>query len=69
MQEQTPSPSDYEVRHAVIMRMRDIVAHGLNFYSGLGVEPYGSFVSNLFTPTGDLDLAIEGAMVPQYEPC
>ena len=30
---------------------------------GLDLEPYGSFVSGLYTPQGDLDLSIEGQAV------
>lgn len=34
-------------------------AHTLAVYTGATVEPYGSFVSNLFTRWGDLDISIE----------
>ncbi len=60
MQEQTPSPEDAEKRRQILERLGAIVAAGLDGHIGLRVEPYGSFVSGLYCPTGDLDISIEG---------
>lgn len=42
------------------MQLGGIVAAGLDGHTGLRVEPYGSFVSGLYSPSGDLDISIEG---------
>ena len=55
-----PTAADKAVREQVLQRMNEVVAGGLAGYSNLHVEPYGSFVSGLYTPGGDLDIAIEG---------
>ncbi len=67
LQESSPGPEHYHVRTQLIRRISDVVSHGLNYEAGMRIEPYGSFLSNLFTPQGDLDLAIEGSKYPQYE--
>ena len=40
--------------------MDEIVQTGLPDYPGLCIRPYGSYVSGLYCPSGDLDLSIEG---------
>ena len=52
----------YKIRQEVIQRVDHIVRSGLKGYTGMHVEHYGSFTSGLFTPTGDLDIAIEGRL-------
>ena len=66
VQEQTPSPADWSVRNDVLRRVNALVARGLAGMTDLHVEPYGSFVSNLFTPGGDLDIAVEGTTPGWY---
>lgn len=60
MQEQIPGERDETMRMDIIERINSVVAKGLCGYTDLRVEPYGSFVSGLCTPGGDLDIAIEG---------
>ena len=60
VQAQTPSEEHWEVRQGVLKRVDSLVRAGLAGYKGMWAEAYGSFVSGLFTPTGDLDIAIEG---------
>ncbi len=43
-------------------RIGDVVAEGLQDGAELHVLPYGSFVSKLYTPNGDLDIALEGCV-------
>lgn len=72
MQEQTPGPQDAARRRQILEKMGGIVGLGLDGHTELRVEPYGSFVSGLYSPTGDLDISIEGfcgkECVPQF-PC
>ncbi len=56
----TPTRRDMEVRLAVIHRLRTLARSGINFCTGLDLSGFGSFVSGLYTPNGDLDLSIEG---------
>lgn len=62
MQEETPSDEHYEIRRDVIRRVDNLVRSGLRGHKGMHVEHYGSFTSGLFTPSGDLDIAIEGTL-------
>ena len=62
LQSQTPQPQDFEARHQVILRINHTIQPGLLQYRGLRVDHYGSFTSGLFTPSGDLDIAIEGTL-------
>ncbi len=72
MQEQTPGPQDAAKRRQILEKMGGIVGLGLDGHTELRVEPYGSFLSGLYSPTGDLDISIEGfcgkECVPQ-DPC
>ena len=68
MQEQTPSERDAERRQDILERLGSIVAAGLDGHTGLRVEPYGSFVSGLYCPTGDLDISIEGHTTTRWAP-
>ena len=43
-------------------RIGAVVAEGLQDGAELHVLPYGSFVSKLYTPNGDLDIALEGCV-------
>ena len=62
MQAETPTALHCKIRQEVIERVDNIVRSGLRGYTGMHVEHYGSFTSGLFTPTGDLDIAIEGRL-------
>ncbi|XP_047329261.1 protein HESO1 [Impatiens glandulifera] len=53
-----PSNSDWTMRLQVMEDLRAVVRSVENL-RGCTVEPYGSFVSNLFTKWGDLDISIE----------
>lgn len=59
-QEQTPTASDAEKRHDILQAIDEIVQTGLPEHPGLCIKPYGSYVSGLYCPSGDLDLSIEG---------
>ncbi|KAK7285168.1 hypothetical protein RJT34_19929 [Clitoria ternatea] len=54
----SPLQEDWEVRFAIINDLRSIV-ESVESLRGATVEPFGSFVSNLFTRWGDLDISIE----------
>ncbi|DBA89170.1 hypothetical protein WJX77_005588 [Trebouxia sp. C0004] len=60
VQKQQPSEADEAVRRRVLQDVNALVQPGLLGYTGMHVAPYGSFVSGLYTSTGDLDIAIEG---------
>ncbi|EIE23385.1 hypothetical protein COCSUDRAFT_41642 [Coccomyxa subellipsoidea C-169] len=60
IKEQTPGPQDAARRRQILEKMGGIVGLGLDGHTELRVEPYGSFVSGLYAPTGDLDISIEG---------
>ncbi len=60
VQKQQPSEADEAVRRRVLQDMNALVQPGLLGYTGMHVAPYGSFVSGLYTSTGDLDISIEG---------
>ncbi|KAM7499300.1 hypothetical protein LguiA_023714 [Lonicera macranthoides] len=53
-----PSSEDRSIRRRVIEELRTVV-HSVESLRGCIVEPYGSFVSDLFTRWGDLDISIE----------
>ncbi len=59
-QAQTPCEADEQRRAGVMERIGAVVAEGLQDGAELHVQPYGSFVSGLYTPSGDLDIALEG---------
>ena len=52
----------------MLNRFSDLVRGGLGSWYGphLRVEPYGSFVSGLFSPGGDLDISLEGELSQGY---
>ncbi|KAF2318885.1 hypothetical protein GH714_011444 [Hevea brasiliensis] len=52
-----PLREDWEVRSKIIEELKDVVT-SVESLRGATVEPFGSFVSNLFTRWGDLDIAI-----------
>ena len=54
------------MRDDVLRRMNEVVGRGLAGFMDLHVEPYGSFVSRLYTPGGDLDIAVEGDAPPGW---
>ncbi|XP_061343490.1 protein HESO1-like [Gastrolobium bilobum] len=58
LQAVTPSQKDWDLRFALIADLR-IVVQSMQNLRGATVEPFGSFVSNLFTPWSDLDISIE----------
>ena len=62
MQAQTPCEADEQRRADVMARIGAVVAEGLQEGAELLVLPYGSFVSKLYTPNGDLDIALEGCV-------
>ncbi|KAH6802350.1 Nucleotidyltransferase family protein [Perilla frutescens var. frutescens] len=53
-----PSNDDWQARFHIITEIRAIVG-SIESLRGATVEPFGSFVSNLFTKWGDLDISIE----------
>ncbi|KAK9832586.1 hypothetical protein WJX81_001551 [Elliptochloris bilobata] len=59
---QTPCEADERRRADVMARVGAVVAEGLQDGAELHVQPYGSFVSKLYTPNGDLDIALEGLL-------
>jgi DNA polymerase sigma len=56
----TPSHRELQMRLQAMGRLKELAQSGIHFCVGLDLEPYGSFVSGLYTPYGDLDLSIEG---------
>ncbi|XP_057749032.1 protein HESO1 [Arachis stenosperma] len=54
----TPLQEDWAVRFGIVNDLR-LVAESVESLRGATVEPFGSFVSNLFTRWGDLDISIE----------
>ena len=63
LQEQTPTQEDAQNRREILQQLDDIVKTGLPDYPGLCIQPYGSYVSGLYCPSGDLDLSIEGTPI------
>ena len=61
-QEQTPSAEDAARRRDVVARIDALVRSGLDAHRHLFIAAYGSFLSGLYAPTGDLDLSIEGQL-------
>ncbi|EEF38140.1 zinc finger protein, putative [Ricinus communis] len=52
-----PLREDWAVRSKIIEELKDVIA-SIESLRGATVEPFGSFVSNLFTRWGDLDISI-----------
>ncbi|PSC67618.1 poly(A) RNA polymerase GLD2 [Micractinium conductrix] len=63
----TPHDREQWLRLQAMGRLKELAQSGIQFCQGLDLEPYGSFVSGLYTPTGDLDLSIEGHATWQDE--
>ncbi|KAI8564116.1 hypothetical protein RHMOL_Rhmol03G0157200 [Rhododendron molle] len=62
----SPLREDWSPRFQIIDELRAVV-QSVESLRGATVEPYGSFVSNLFTRWGDLDISIElanGSYIP-----
>ncbi|XP_042044078.1 protein HESO1-like isoform X2 [Salvia splendens] len=53
-----PSKEDWTIRFHIINEVRAVI-ESIESLRGATVEPYGSFVSNLFTKWGDVDISIE----------
>ncbi|KAL5733169.1 hypothetical protein ACOSQ2_032861 [Xanthoceras sorbifolium] len=53
-----PLREDWEARIGIINELRNVI-ESVDSMRGAIVEPFGSFVSNLFTRWGDLDISIE----------
>ncbi|XP_047954551.1 protein HESO1-like [Salvia hispanica] len=53
-----PSNEDWTIRFHIIKEIQEVIG-SIESLRGATVEPYGSFVSNLFTKWGDLDVSIE----------
>ncbi|EPS67904.1 hypothetical protein M569_06872 [Genlisea aurea] len=53
-----PSKDDWSARFFVIKEIQDVV-RSVESLRGALVQPYGSFVSNLFSKEGDLDISID----------
>ncbi|KAE8683097.1 S-adenosyl-L-methionine-dependent methyltransferases superfamily protein isoform 1 [Hibiscus syriacus] len=53
-----PLQEDWVTRFKIIDELREIV-QSIESLRGATVEPFGSFVSNLFTRWGDLDISVE----------
>lgn len=60
VQRQEPTEEDARKRTDVLYQVNQLVKGGLRGWHGMHVAPYGSFVSGLYTSTGDLDISIEG---------
>ena len=60
VQSQEPNEEDARKRNLVLQQVNKLVTEGLRGWHGMHVVPYGSFVSGLYTSTGDLDISIEG---------
>ncbi|KAF7831038.1 protein HESO1 [Senna tora] len=54
----TPLQADWVIRFEIIEDLRKVV-ESVESFRGATIEPFGSFVSNLFTRWGDLDISIE----------
>ncbi|XP_050210628.1 protein HESO1 [Mercurialis annua] len=52
-----PLREDWTVRSKIIEELQNVIS-SIDSFRGATVEPFGSFVSNLFTPWGDLDISI-----------
>ncbi|CAI0411208.1 unnamed protein product [Linum tenue] len=52
-----PQRDDWLIRQRIVQELQDVVRTIPNL-RGATVEPFGSFVSNLFTPWGDLDITV-----------
>ncbi|KAJ8765881.1 hypothetical protein K2173_020397 [Erythroxylum novogranatense] len=52
-----PLSDDWRVRSEIIQELQDVV-RSVESLRGATVEPFGSFVSNLFTRWGDLDISV-----------
>ncbi|XP_020541230.1 protein HESO1 isoform X2 [Jatropha curcas] len=52
-----PLREDWAVRSTIIEELKDVVS-SVESLRGATVEPFGSFVSNLFTRWGDLDISV-----------
>ncbi|CAL1387403.1 unnamed protein product [Linum trigynum] len=52
-----PQRDDWLFRQRIIQELQDVV-RTVPSLRGATVEPFGSFVSNLFTPWGDLDITV-----------
>ena len=61
LQSQEPNEEDEQKRTRVLADINKLVTEGLCGWHGMHVAPYGSFVSGLYTSTGDLDISIEGS--------
>ncbi|XP_019057711.1 PREDICTED: protein HESO1 isoform X2 [Tarenaya hassleriana] len=53
-----PSRADWDARIRVIEELRNVL-RSVESLRGATVQPFGSFVSNLFTRWGDLDISID----------
>lgn len=63
VQSQEPTEEDARKRNLVLQQVNKLVTDGLRGWHGMHVAPYGSFVSGLYTSTGDLDISIEGTRI------
>jgi len=53
-----PTRADRDTRITVIDQLRDVL-QSVECLRGATVQPFGSFVSNLFTRWGDLDISVD----------
>ena len=60
LQSQKPKQQEIAQKEQLIASLNRLVQAGLGEYTGMHVEPYGSFTSGLSNQGGDLDLAVEG---------
>ena len=60
LQSQEPNQQEIAQKEQLIASLNRLVQPGLGDYTGMHVEPYGSFTSGLSNQGGDLDLAVEG---------
>ncbi|XP_044508519.1 protein HESO1 isoform X3 [Mangifera indica] len=54
----SPLPEDWNARLTIIFELKQVV-ESVESLRGATVEPFGSFLSNLFTRRGDLDISID----------
>ena len=60
LQGMQPSQGERARRLDTLELLGGVVERGIAYENNLQARPYGSFVSNVYSPGGDLDVSIEG---------
>ena len=68
VQGQQPTQQDRARRVNALELLGRVVEGGLAYEPNLKARPYGSFVSDVYSPTGDLDVSVEGFVMRQAQP-